>query len=90
MIEIECRFCGTEFSVARNWIVTNGRVFCTSCCKAFDVRLGEEYEEQLPLPAAEENEPEAKIEVTALEELEKEMDQAVEEFVPKENDWSWY
>lgn len=43
-IKIPCPFCEQEFKVPKKWIRENKRVFCTSCCKAFDVELPEEIE----------------------------------------------
>lgn len=36
---IVCPFCREHFCVETDWIQKNGRVFCTTCCKAFDVSL---------------------------------------------------
>lgn len=42
-VRIECPFCEHIVESPRDWIVQNGRVFCGTCCKAFDVS-----EEDLP------------------------------------------
>ena len=39
---VQCPFCGTTFKVDADWIVKNERVFCGTCCKAFDAKLEEE------------------------------------------------
>ena len=45
MIRIECQFCNNIIEVPASWIKTNGRVFCDSCCKSFDVELEKESSE---------------------------------------------
>lgn len=75
--EISCQFCKTEFTVPKVWVIKNKRVFCSGCCKSFDVHVGEE-----------ENTSDVKEET--LVELEKELDKAVDEFEPRDNDWSWF
>jgi predicted Zn finger-like uncharacterized protein len=40
--EIQCPYCGAHFVVEKDWIIQNGRVFCGTCCKAFDVSLEKE------------------------------------------------
>ena len=82
MITIECRHCGTNFDVPKSWIIHNGRVFCPTCCKSYEVRLGEE---DLPPPI-----PDKKIE-DALVEIEKSIDKAIEEYeIPETDDYSWF
>ena len=70
-----CPFCKSIVMIDIKWAIQNGRVFCGGCCKSFEVHIGEE-EPDLPVNK------DAQIE-TALEELEKEMDKAVD-------DWSWF
>lgn len=36
-IDIPCRFCPHTVNVDKDFAIKNGRVFCESCCKAFDV-----------------------------------------------------
>ena len=74
-----CPYCKSVVLINIRWAIQNGRVFCNSCCKAFDIHVGEEENE------APTKEPDAKVE-TALEELEKEMDKAVDEF----DGFSWF
>lgn len=42
-VRIECPFCESIVESPRDWIVQNQRLFCPTCCKAFDVS-----EEDLP------------------------------------------
>lgn len=44
-VRIECPYCQSIVESPRDWIATNGRIFCGCCCKAFDVS-----EEDLPKP----------------------------------------
>ena len=82
MIQLECRFCPTIIEVPKSWIIHNGRVFCPGCCKSFEVRLGEEKE--VPVNK------DAEVEI-ALEELEKSIDKAIEEYeIPDTDDFSWF
>lgn len=39
---IECPYCGSTFEVEKEWVGKNERVFCGTCCKAFDVQLEKE------------------------------------------------
>lgn len=36
-IGIRCIFCHSTIVVDKKFAATNGRVFCPSCCKAFEV-----------------------------------------------------
>lgn len=74
----QCPYCPSIVQVNIKWAQQNGRVFCGGCCKSFEIHVGEEEKEQVV------NREEV------IEELEKELDKAVEEFEPKENDWSWF
>lgn len=78
----QCPYCKSVVLVNIKWAIQNGRVFCNSCCKAFDIHVGEE-EPELPVNK------DATIQ-NALEELEKEMDKAVEEMIPDTDDYSWF
>jgi len=69
-----CPYCRSIVEVNITWAIKNGRVFCNSCCKAFDIRVGEEETEEVP-----EVKKDEKIE-KALVELEREMDDAIEDF----------
>ena len=82
MVSLECKFCESEIEVPKSWIIHNGRVFCGCCCKSFEVRLGEE----ILAPVNKD----AQVEI-ALEELEKEIDKAIEEYeIPDTDDFSWF
>lgn len=80
----QCPYCRYTVMINLKWAQKNGRVFCSTCCKSFEVHVGEE-----------ENEPEketipSKVE-TALEELEKEIDKAIDEYeIPDTDDYSWF
>jgi len=77
----QCPYCRYTVMINLKWAEKNGRVFCGTCCKSFEVHVGEEENEA---PAKEQTE-DTKVE-TALEELEKEMDKAVDEF----DGFSWF
>lgn len=40
--DVECPFCDTRTSVPLEWLKKNGRVFCPTCCKSFDIFIKEE------------------------------------------------
>lgn len=42
LIGIDCKFCEETFSTPLEWARDNGRVFCPTCCKSFDVKISEE------------------------------------------------
>ena len=42
LIGIDCKYCEETFSTPLEWARENGRVFCPSCCKSFDVKISEE------------------------------------------------
>ena len=78
--DIECKFCQNDIlQIPLDWIVKNGRVFCGNCCKSFEVRA--EKEPELPFKKEERTEDtkDEKVEA-ALEELEKEIDKAIDEY----------
>lgn len=74
----QCPYCRYTVMINLKWAEKNGRVFCSTCCKSFEVHVGEE-ESEPPVNK------DAVVE-TALEELEKEMDKAVDEF----DGFSWF
>ena len=37
IVRIECPYCESIVESPRSWIIKNGRVFCGTCCKSFDV-----------------------------------------------------
>lgn len=41
-IRISCLCCEGIVEVDKSWAETNGKVFCNSCCKSFDVEIQEE------------------------------------------------
>lgn len=36
-INIECKYCSSPIEVPLNWAKQNGRVYCPTCSKSFDV-----------------------------------------------------
>ena len=38
-IDLECPHCNHPVTTDRDFAEMNGRVFCTTCCKAFDVKI---------------------------------------------------
>jgi len=42
LISITCKYCEETFSTPLEWARDNGRVFCPTCCKSFDVKISEE------------------------------------------------
>ena len=42
---IKCPYCKSIIKVDIDWIIKNGRVFCPSCCKAFDLSVEDDDEE---------------------------------------------
>jgi uncharacterized protein YbaR (Trm112 family) len=38
---IECPFCKSDLEIDIEFAKKNGRVFCGSCCKAFDIKIEE-------------------------------------------------
>lgn len=43
--DIECPFCDTHTNVPLEWLKKNGRVFCPTCCKSFDILVKEDDNE---------------------------------------------
>lgn len=44
----KCPFCGYTVEIDVAWAKKNGRVFCGTCCKAFDLRIEEDDEDEIP------------------------------------------
>ena len=40
----KCPFCKSVVKVDVKFAIKNGRIFCNSCCKAFDISIEEEEE----------------------------------------------
>lgn len=38
-LRVNCIYCGNSFDTSLDWVKTNGRVFCDTCCKCFDLKL---------------------------------------------------
>jgi uncharacterized Zn finger protein (UPF0148 family) len=47
-ISLQCPLCGFPIIVARSWAIKNGRIFCDTCCKAFDVEIKQEERDSIP------------------------------------------
>lgn len=45
ILRIECPYCESIVEVEKSWVQQNGRVFCGTCCKAFDTTVPEEKED---------------------------------------------
>lgn len=43
-LDIRCRLCNHPFTTDKQFAIKNKRVFCPSCCKAFDVNITETKE----------------------------------------------
>lgn len=69
---IPCLFCKSTVEINIDWAIRNGRVFCGSCCKSFDIRVGEE-EDETPEP------PKKDVPVEKVEDTKEKFDKAVEE-----------
>lgn len=39
---LQCPYCGVNLEVETDWVAKNERVFCGTCCKAFDVQVEED------------------------------------------------
>lgn len=79
----QCPYCKYTVMIDLKWAEKNGRVFCGTCCKSFEIHIGEEETEH-PVNK------DARVE-TALEELEKQIDKAIEEYeIPDTDDYSWF
>ena len=79
---ISCPFCKSTVEIDISWAIRNGRVFCGSCCKSFDIRVGEETDDDPP--KREESVKEATIE--------EKFDEGVKEILDEDddNDYSWF
>jgi len=76
-----CPYCKSIVEVNIDWAIRNGRVFCNSCCKAFDVRVGEE-ETPPPVPS------DPKV-AKALEDIEKELEEQLDKDIAN-FDWEHF
>jgi transcription elongation factor Elf1 len=46
---VECPFCNYPVEIDVDFAIKNGRVFCGTCCKSFEVNIQSEQEEYEPL-----------------------------------------
>jgi transcription elongation factor Elf1 len=44
-VKIKCPYCESAVKVDFNFAKENGRVFCGTCCKSFDVEIDDTEEE---------------------------------------------
>lgn len=42
----KCPYCKSVVKIDIEFAIKNERVFCNSCCKAFDIKIGEEEDEE--------------------------------------------
>lgn len=68
-----CPFCKSIVEINIDWAIRNGRVFCNGCCKAFDIRVGEEEDKETPPPI-----PSAPKTDKALEDIERELEEELD------------
>lgn len=75
-----CPFCRSTVEIDISWAIRNGRVFCGECCKAFDIRVGEETSDEPP-----------KKEVP-VEDIKEKFNKGVEEILKDEDedDYTWF
>ena len=45
-IELDCPFCNYKVETDKDFVNKNGRVFCTTCCKSFDVKIRVETQDE--------------------------------------------
>lgn len=69
----QCPYCKSLVLVNIKWAETNGRVFCNTCCKAFDILVGEE-EAPPPIPESIKQESPINLDATIPEDDESEDD----------------
>jgi endogenous inhibitor of DNA gyrase (YacG/DUF329 family) len=41
---VKCPYCNAIIKLDIDWVIKNGRGFCTNCCKAFDLTVEEDDE----------------------------------------------
>lgn len=47
MVKTKCPLCKSEIEIDVDFAIKNKRVFCTECCRAFDVEIDEK-----PIPSS--------------------------------------
>lgn len=52
----KCPYCKSVVEVNIDFAIRNGRIFCNSCCKAFDIQVGEEEDDEVPTPVSKKEE----------------------------------
>ena len=78
---ISCPFCKSTVEIDISWAIRNGRVFCGSCCKSFDIRVGEETDDEPP-----------KKEIPPEPTIEEKFDKGIKEILDEDddNDSIWF
>lgn len=76
-----CPFCKSIVEIDVSWAIYNGRVFCGTCCKSFDVRIGEETESTPP-----------EIPQEPTKSIKEQFDEQVTEILQEEDEYdgSWF
>ncbi len=77
---ISCPFCKSTVEINIDWAIRNGRVFCGNCCKSFDIRVGEETEDEPP-------KKEEKVEENTKETIDKPVEEPVENISDTNDDY---
>lgn len=85
----QCPYCRYTVIVNVKWARKNGRVFCGTCCKSFEVHVGEEEKEDVINQDAQGEVTPEPLE-KKLQALEDEIDQAIEEYRIPDTDDYWY
>lgn len=47
-MNLDCPYCNHNVEVDVSWARQNGRIFCGTCCKSFDVKVPEESAYNFP------------------------------------------
>lgn len=46
---VPCPYCKYSVEINVRFAISNGRVFCQTCCKSFDIRIEEDEKEEIPV-----------------------------------------
>jgi len=79
-----CPFCKSVVEVNIDWAIRNGRVFCGGCCKSFDIRVGEEEDDEPPKKEV------PKVPEEKIEDTKEKFDKGVKEILDEEDDFNWF
>ena len=47
-MNIDCPYCSSNVEVNIEWAKKNGRIFCGSCCKSFEVKVPDYSWQEIP------------------------------------------